>query len=170
MRGRCAISFFQNFGVFPELINAQGSTQPVRGIDLASREFNYVVESGSTVAKTSLQVQEQAEMLYKEGAIDRQALLETLNFPNWKEIIERVGEGQLGQALQILVQAGLPQETAAVLYQYLMQPQGGPGNRPQDGNKGKPAAAAQGEVTAQGSPGPQMMLKTEMGQTMQGVM
>jgi hypothetical protein len=124
MRGRCAISFYQNFGIFPELINAQGTFKEIRGIDLAGREFNYVVESGSTVAKTSLKVQEQAENLYKMGAIDRQALLETLNFPNWKEIIERLGEGQLAHALQILVQAGLPQETAAVLYQYLMQNQG----------------------------------------------
>lgn len=143
-RGRCAISFFQNFGVYPELINAQGTTQEVRGLDLAQREFNYVVESGSTVAKTSLQVQEQAEALYEKGAIDRQALLETLNFPNWKEIVERVSEGQLGQAVQILIQAGLPEDIGMTLYQYLIQPQGGPGNRPQDAGAGKENRAGQG--------------------------
>ena len=126
-----------------------------------------MVESGSTVAKTSLQVQEQAEKLYEVGAIDRQALLETLNFPNWKEIIERVGEGQLNQALQILVQAGLPQENAAYLYQYLMQNQGGPGNRPQNPQD---KTAGSGSAQTPGSPGPQKMLKSEQGPMMPGVM
>ena len=63
--------------------------------------------------------------LYRESAIDRQALLETLNFPSWKEIVERVGEGQLDQALQILVQAGLDEQQASELRQYLMEPQAG---------------------------------------------
>jgi hypothetical protein len=85
-----------------------------------------MVESGSTVAKTNLQEQEQAMALYRDGAIDRQALLETLNFPNYKEIIERVGETQLDQALQIMIQAGLPEEEAMALKQVLMQPQQGP--------------------------------------------
>jgi hypothetical protein len=130
-RGRCSISFIQNFGTQPELLEVQGETKVLKGVDLAGRKFNYVVESGSTVARTSLQIMEQAEQLYKVGAIDRQALLENLNFPGWKEIIERVGEGQLGQAIQILIQAGLPEEVGKALYQQLMMPQGGPGNRPQ---------------------------------------
>ena len=161
MRGRCAISFFQNFGIFPELINAQGTAQQVRGIDLAGREFNYLVESGSTVAKTSLQVQEQAENLYKEGVIDRQAYLETINFPDWKKIIERVGEGQLGQAIQILIQAGLPEDMGKALYQQLMQPQGGPGNKPQD------AGAGDGATPPAGAPPP--LAKTEQGQVQPGM-
>lgn len=170
MRGRCAISFFQNFGIFPELIASQGSSQKVRGIDLAGREFNYVVESGSTVAKTSLQVQEQAEMLYEKGAIDRQALLEVLNFPNWKEIVERVGEGQLGQAIQILIQAGLPENAGKMLFQQLIQPQGGPGTaqQPTQGGNGssQPSQTVNeaGYLNAPGSPGPQMMPKKLQGQ------
>ena len=173
-RGRCGISFFQNFGIFPELITAQGTTQSIIGVNLAGREFNYVVESGSTVAKTSLQVQEQAENLYQAGAIDRQALLETINFPNWKQIIERVGEGQLAQAFQILIQAGLPEDVAAGLYQELSKPQGGPGNRPQDGGgQGQRAEGRENKGNgnggnAPGSPGPQMMTKGEQGQMMPG--
>ena len=174
MRGRCAISFFQNFGVFPELISAQGTTKQVIGVSLAGREFNYLVESGSTVAKTSLQIQEQAQALYEKGAIDRQALLETINFPNWKQIVERVGEGQLAQAIQVLIQAGLPQDMAQMLYQQLSQPQGGPGNKPQD------AAAVPGQAPPGGNgsspmlPGaeagqPPPMMKSEQGQMMPGV-
>ena len=132
-RGRVVISHFQNFGVEPELIDVQGEAVQIHGIALAGRKFNYIVESGSTVAKTNLQVQEQAVQLYKLNAIDRQALLETLGFPGWKEIIERVGEGQLAQAIQILIQAGLPEEVAIELQKHLMEPQGGPGDRPQAG-------------------------------------
>ena len=140
MRGRWAISFWQNFGLETELVEIKGS-EPAefRGINFAGRRFKYVVESGSTVPKTSLQLEEQAKEFYKAGAIDRQALLEAVNFPGWKEIIERVGEGQLGQAIQVLVQAGLPEEAGQQLYQQLMQPQGGPGNVSQGNEMGNPA-------------------------------
>jgi hypothetical protein len=57
------------------------------------------------------------------GAIDRQAMLEIIDFPGWKRVIERTGENQLDQALQILVDAGLDENQAAELKQYLMQPQ-----------------------------------------------
>lgn len=128
MRGKFAMSFYQNFGVKNDTVDVQGDPVMFRGVQFAGREYNYVVESGSTVPKTSLQIQEQAVQLYQLGAIDRQALLESLNFPNWKEVVERVGEGMLNQALQVLIQAGLPEEEAMALHQFLIENQGGPGN------------------------------------------
>ena len=128
MRGRWAISFIQNFSIKEDFVEVGGEQQRFQGIELAGRSFNYTVESGSTVARTSLREEEQATQLYQMGAIDRQALLETLNFRGWRDIIERVGEGQLDQALQIMIQAGLPEDIAIELKQELMQPQGGPGN------------------------------------------
>lgn len=125
-RGRWAISGLLNFATEKETIDVRGNSVEFQGVVLAGRRFNYMVESGSTVARTSIQQQEQAIALYRDKAIDRQALLETLNFPGWKQIIERVGEGQLDQAIQILVQAGLPEEDAIGLKQYLMEPQNGP--------------------------------------------
>ena len=125
-----------------EIIKVQDSMVQYRGTDYAGREFNYLVESGSTVAKTELQKQDQALQLFDRGAIDRQALLETLNFPNWKEIIERTGENQLDQALMVLVQAGMPEQEAVMLREYLAQSQGGPGNRAQNGNGGGVNGAA----------------------------
>lgn len=125
-RGRWAISGLQNFSTDVERIEVGGNSVEFMGVALAGRKFNYMVESGSTVARTSIQQQEQAMALYREQAIDREALLETLNFPNWKTIIERVGEGQLDQAIQILVQAGMEEEEAMQLKQYLMEPQNGP--------------------------------------------
>lgn len=138
MRGRWAISFFQNFSFKEDYVEVSGEQVGFQGIQLAGRRFNYTVESGSTVARTSLREEEQATQLYQMGAIDRQALLETLNFTGWRDIVERVGEGQLEQALQIMIQAGMPEEDASELKQVLMQPQGGPGNTGQTGGQPQP--------------------------------
>lgn len=121
-RGRAAISMLQNFGTDTKVVRMENAVQAFRGLDLAGKDYNFVVESGSTVHKTMAQVQEQAVELYRMGSIDRQALLEAVDFPNWKAVIERTGEGQLQQALQILVDAGLEEEEAKQLQQYLMQP------------------------------------------------
>lgn len=135
-RGRWAVSFFQNFGIEPQVIEVNEEPVEFVGTKYITRRFKFIVESGSTVAKTSLQRQEQAVQLYQLGAIDQRALLEILNFPGWKAIIERMGEDQLQAALQVLVQAGLPEDVAQELYAVLMQPQGGPGDAIPPGNSG----------------------------------
>ena len=124
-RGRISISFLQNFGISPRRDEIDGEPVVFTGVEMIGRNFNYVVESGSTVAKTSVQVQAQAEKLYDQGVIDREAYLEVLNFPGWKSIIERTSEGQLDQALQILVGAGMDEEAAKQLRAYLLEPQTG---------------------------------------------
>lgn len=124
-RGRAAISMLQNFGTETQHVKLEDDKASFVGLDLAGHEYNFVVESGSTVHKTMMQVQEQSVELYRMGAIDRQALLEAVDFPGWKSVIERVGEGQLEQALQILIDAGLDKEEAAKLNEYLKQKQRG---------------------------------------------
>jgi len=131
-RSRWCIGLYQNFGTSVELVDVSGDPAKFIGTAFAGRKFSYVVESGSTTPKTSLQVADQSVKLYEMGAIDRHALLEAVNFPDWKSIIERVGEGQLGQALQILIDAGLPEEQAMMLQQYLIQPGQGPGGSNQE--------------------------------------
>lgn len=126
-RGRAFISFYQNFGVVPDVVEVDDTSHEIIGVNTIGKNFTFVVESGSTMHKTSLQTQEQAVKLREMGVIDNQATLEALGFPNWKRIVERVGESQLDQALQILVQAGLPQQNAVMLRDYLAQAQGGPG-------------------------------------------
>ncbi|HAR45810.1 MAG TPA: hypothetical protein DCS05_06455 [Nitrospiraceae bacterium] len=131
-RGSCAISMWQNHGHDAGLVDVEGEAVPFRGVEYLGRKFAYMVEAGSTIHKTELQRQEQAVELFGKNAIDQQALLETLNFPGHKQIIERMGEKQLEQAIQILIQAGFPEDQAQELLAVLMQPQGGPGNGPQD--------------------------------------
>ena len=152
-RSRWCIGLYQNFGTATDLVDVKGQPAQFLGVAFAGRKFGYVVETGSTTPRTSLQVQEQAVKLYEMGAIDRQALLENLSFPGWQEIIERAGEGQLNQALQILIAAGLPKEEAIRLKQYLIQPGQGPGGT---NTKAGGTPGVQGAVRGQGSPVPQV--------------
>jgi hypothetical protein len=69
--------------------------------------------------------------LANNGFVDQQALLEGLNIPNADEIIERMAEDKLGQAMQILIGAGMPEEQAMMIMQVLQEAQGAPGNRPE---------------------------------------
>jgi len=136
-RSRWAIGLWQNFATDPVAVNVGGSPTSFIGTDFAGFKFNYVVEAGSSTPRTNLQVQEMAPDLFKMGLIDQQATLKILNIPGWKEIVERMGQDQLGVAMQTLVSAGMPEEEAQGLYQYLMQVQGGPGNETQNQPQGQ---------------------------------
>lgn len=127
-RSRWCIGLYQNFGTTSELVDVGGDPVEFIGTNFAGRKFSYVVESGSTTPRTSLQMQEVAKWLWESKAIDQRAVLEIMNVPDWKGIVERTGETQLDQALQILIDSGLPEEDAFKLKQYLMQPDQGPGD------------------------------------------
>jgi len=149
-RSRWAIGLWQNFGTNSEAVEVAGDAVEFIGTDHAGRKFSYVVEAGSTTPRTSLHVQEMAQALYEKQAIDRRALLEAINFPDWKQIIERMGETELDAALQVLIAAGLPEDQAIMLKDNLMQIQGGPGDTgpnsvPKEPQPGKPKAV-QGDV------------------------
>lgn len=135
-RGRSAIALYQQHGHMKELIEVDGKQHEFKGIDLAGIDFNYVVQAGSTQVQTRVQKQEQSVKLHEIGAIDQQALLEDLNYPRTKAVLERTAEGAVQQALSLLVQAGLPEEAADELFAFLGQPQhqeDGPlGNQGQD--------------------------------------
>lgn len=128
-RSKWCIGLTQNFGTKTEMMDVEGEAVPFRGVNYAGRKFSYVIEAGSSAPRTSLQIQEMAENLYKANAIDQRALLETLNFPNWQDIIERTAESRLDQALLLLVEAGLPEEEAIQLKQYLLEPGQGVGGK-----------------------------------------
>ena len=130
-RGRAAISLFQHFGANEEVIDLSDHPVMLIGKSLVGRKFSYVVEAGSTFVQTSMKIKEDALELYRMQAIDRRALLETLEFPGWRDVIERMGETELDAALGVLVQAGLPEDYAMQLKQVLAQPQGGPGDTTQ---------------------------------------
>jgi hypothetical protein len=90
------------------------------GVQYAGRKFGFVVESGSTTPRTKLQWQDLALKLYEMKLIGQRGALEAIEFPHWKEEIERTAESQLDQALQILIDAGLPEENAIELRKFLL--------------------------------------------------
>ncbi|MBW2149202.1 MAG: hypothetical protein JRI22_19530 [Deltaproteobacteria bacterium] len=127
-KSKWAIGLWQNFGTEKELIEVVGEQQEFLGVAYAGRKFSYVVEAGSTTPRTSLQIQEQAKWLYQTKAIGQRGLLEAINWPGWKEEVERTAESQLDQAFQLLIDAGMPEEMAIQLRNQLLEPQGGPGD------------------------------------------
>jgi hypothetical protein len=126
-RSRWCIGLYQNFGTTSELVDVAGEPAEFIGTAFAGRKFSFVVESGSTSPRTSLQLQEIAKWLWESKAIDQRAVLEIMNIPDWKGIVERTGETQLDMALQVLIDSGLPEEEAYSLKQYLLEPNQGPG-------------------------------------------
>ncbi len=148
-RGNYAIAQWQGHGHKEERVAHDNETFSFTGTHLAPFNFNYTVESGSSMPKTSLQIQEQAQALFEKGAIDQRALLENLNFPGWRKIVERMAEGRLEGAMEMLIQAGLPEEQAAQLYRMLMEPQGGPGDTQQGQQQQRGQQAQPGVPRAQ---------------------
>jgi hypothetical protein len=119
-RSRWAIGLWQNWGTELDSVMLTGEMVKFRMADYVGRKFNFIVESGSTTPKTSLQLEAMAKWLYEAKAIGQKGLLETLNWPNYKEEIERTAESQLDQALQILIDSGLPAEQAIQLKEFLL--------------------------------------------------
>lgn len=123
-RSKWAIGLWQNWGTDSDLVSVSGQPEEFVGTDYAGRKFNFVVESGSTVPRTSLQVQELVMKLAESGKISTPYLLETLNLPNWKEEVARTSGPLVDQALSILMDAGLPQEAVQQIAGMLQPDQG----------------------------------------------
>ena len=137
-RSRWAIGLWQNFGTKSELVEVGGEPQKFVGTQFAYRKFSYVVESGSTTPRTSLQIQEMAQKLFELKAIDQEALLEALNFPGWKEIIKRAQMSMFDQIIEILLEMGMPEEQAMQLQEMLMELQDDLKSSPNGFGAGKP--------------------------------
>lgn len=120
-RSKWAIGLWQNWGTEEESVDVNGEAISFRPVNYVGRKFNFTVESGSSAPRTSLQLQEMAKWLYEVKAIGQKGLLEAVNWPNWKEEVERTAESQLDQALRILIDSGLPEESAIALKQMLLQ-------------------------------------------------
>jgi hypothetical protein len=147
-RSKWAIGLLQNFGSKIESVEVSDEPRQFTGSDFIGRQFGYVIETGSSMPKTKLQVQEMAPKLFEMNAIDRRALLESVEFPNWQLVVERIGETQLDAALQVLVESGLPEEKAIQLKQYLMEPLQGVGGS-KTGKTESQKAATPGQPKAQ---------------------
>jgi len=107
-RSKWAIGLWQNWGTDADMVNVAGQPKEFIGVNYAGRRFNFVVESGSTAPRTSLQNQELIMKLAEAGKVSIPYMLEQLNLPNWKEEVARTAGPMMGQALSVLKDAGLP--------------------------------------------------------------
>jgi hypothetical protein len=139
-RGRMWISFQQQFGTREKPVKLDDeSSYLLLGIAMLG-QFDFQVESGSSAPITKAGRRQQYIELFKLNAMDLESLLEVLEIPNSKRVVERLTEqNSLKGAIQVLIQAGLDQETALRIYAFLMQGQFGTGP---DGQQGQPPAAA----------------------------
>jgi hypothetical protein len=111
------------------------------------------VESGSSAPITKAGRREQYVQLFQLGAMDLESLLQMLEIPKYGQIVERLTEqNTLMGAIDILVQAGLPQDYAVQLYTYLQQSQGGTGRNQQGGAQQQQKAGVEGGGRPSGPP------------------
>ena len=103
------------------MVSVNGQPKEFVGTDYRGRKFNFVVESGSTVPRTSLQVQELVMKLAEAGKLSTPYLLETLNMPGWKQEVARTSGPLVEQAMGILMDAGAPPEALQELYGMIQQ-------------------------------------------------
>lgn len=109
-RSRWAIGLWQNWGTDTDIVSVNGEPKEFVGVDYAGRKFNFVVESGSTVPRTSLQVQELTLKLAEQGLLSKPYWMEKLNLPGWKQEVARTSGPLVEQAMSILKDAGAPPE------------------------------------------------------------
>ena len=136
-RGRFYIHFKMNFDTTRKQVKVDDQFINFRGIDVFAN-FKFNVESGSSAPITKAGRRQQYIELRKMGDMDRQSLLDFLDIPQAKLINERLTEEEsVPKALELLVMAGLPVETAQQLFGFLMQDQFTP--KPQGGTTMKTA-------------------------------
>ncbi len=122
-RSKWAIGLWQNWGTDTDFVSVNGQPKEFVGTDYAGRKFNFVVESGSTVPRTSLQVQELVMQLAERQMVSKPYLLETLNLPNWKEEVARTSGELVEQALTILMDAGAPPDAVQQMAMIIQEQQ-----------------------------------------------
>ena len=117
-RGRMYISMVQNWYTEERWITTEQDgedvSEPVLGIELIM-PAQLTVVSGSTLPQSKVQQREEAITLYREGAIDNEALLKAMEYPDRKEIINRMKQGPFGELFARMSAMGVPEEILMLL-------------------------------------------------------
>lgn len=125
-RGRMFISHAQNWYTedrwFTWEEDGEEMSDTVRNTEILF-PAKLTVVSGSTMPRSRVQEREEALALFGQGAIDQEALLKSLDFPDWKKIVARMKEGPVGEMVGRLAQLGAPEPLVAFLQEiFLMDP------------------------------------------------
>lgn len=117
-RGRMYISLMQNYYTEDRWITydkaGETHTMSIRGTNMIV-PTRLTVVSGSTMPQSKVQQREEALELYKMEAIDREELLEKIDWSGRAAVIERMQQGPLGDFLDRMISLGMDQEMVSVL-------------------------------------------------------
>lgn len=112
-RGRMYVSHVQNFYTEDRYITYKEGGQTVgktiNGSSLTG-PINMTVVSGSTLPVSRVQQREEALSIFQANGIDREELLEKLDWSNRSEVLKRMAAGPLGQVFEMLSTTGMPAE------------------------------------------------------------
>jgi hypothetical protein len=110
-RGRMYISHVMNWYTEERFISYEQDgekvTKAINGTDMLIPAKLGVV-SGSTMPVSKVQEREEAIELFRMGAIDGEALLEKIDWPNRKRVVQRMRLGPIGEFLERLTAMGAP--------------------------------------------------------------
>lgn len=119
-RGRMYLSHLMNFYTEDRWISysERGIEKPMRinGIEMIVPAKLSVV-SGSTMPISKIQQREEAIALFTQGAIDREDLLEKLDWSGRAEVLKRMRLGPLADLFEKLAFLGLPQDLLGLVQQ-----------------------------------------------------
>ncbi len=111
-RGRMFISMVQNFYTEERFVAFRDASGEDRVEKYTGQEMiipaKLSVVTGSTMPVSEVQRREEAREMFKANAIDQEELLERMQWPNAKEIIDRRNKGLYGKLFDKLQAIGVP--------------------------------------------------------------
>ena len=115
-RGKCMISYLQNFHWEKETLLVQDVPVPFVGMDHAGCQYQYTVQKGSTYIQSASQKFKDSIELFKSGAIDTLQLLRDAGRADADEIFARMYGAPLSAAIQSMLDAHVitPQDAALI--------------------------------------------------------
>jgi hypothetical protein len=118
-RGRMYVSMVQNWYTEPRHItytdeSGEQVSKQIVGADLIFPAKMTVV-SGSMMPTSRVQQREEALALYEKNALPLEELLKALNWPNWRQVVNKMNMGPLADMLQRLAELGMPEQLVGFL-------------------------------------------------------
>jgi hypothetical protein len=119
-RGRMFIALAQNWYDKPRYVSFQKQGHDeIQEVDRHALQIagKINVVSGSTMPVSNIQRREEVLTLAQFGLVDQEYVLEKFNIDNYKDIIQRMQQGPIGQFVQKLGMIGIPQEILQLFQQ-----------------------------------------------------
>jgi hypothetical protein len=123
-RGRMFFSHVQNWYTEDRWITFQDDTGIEKSKKINGEKLRIpaklTVVTGSTLPVSRVQQREEALTLFQQQAIDRADLLDKIEWPNRTQVLERMKQGPIGEAMKNLETIGVPSDLLKIFMQAAM--------------------------------------------------